>query len=59
MIRTYVKKDLQYVIEAHIRIYREAYNYDDRYAEFITNAVNAFGLSGNDTALALEQEQEA
>jgi len=47
MIRTFVQKDLQYVIEAHIRIYRDEYNYDDSFAEFITNAVNSFALSGN------------
>ncbi|GAS80529.1 hypothetical protein BK131_01640 [Paenibacillus amylolyticus] len=47
MIRTFVQKDLQYVIEAHIRIYRKEYNYDDSFAEFITNAVNSFGLMGN------------
>ncbi|WP_336760561.1 GNAT family N-acetyltransferase [Paenibacillus sp. USHLN196] len=47
MIRTFVEKDLQYVIEAHIRIYRKEYNYDDSFAEFITNAVNSFGLTGN------------
>ncbi|MCW3792748.1 hypothetical protein OM416_14245 [Paenibacillus sp. LS1] len=45
MIRTFVQKDLQYVIEAHIRIYRKEYNYDDSFAEFITNAVNSFGLT--------------
>jgi hypothetical protein len=27
MIRTFVQKDLEYVIEAHIRIYRDEYNY--------------------------------
>ncbi|MEK4369853.1 hypothetical protein BK124_07500 [Paenibacillus amylolyticus] len=37
MIRTFVQKDLQYVIEAHIRIYRNEYNYDHSFAEFITN----------------------
>lgn len=47
MIRTFVQKDLQYVIEAHIRIYRNEYNYDHSFAEFITNAVNSFGLKGN------------
>ncbi|XOI97421.1 GNAT family N-acetyltransferase [Paenibacillus polymyxa] len=47
MIRTFVQKDLQYVIEAHIRIYRNEYNYDHSFAEFITNAVNSFGLTGN------------
>ncbi len=47
MIRTFVQKDLQYVIEAHIRIYRNEYNYDYSFAEFITNAVNSFGLKGN------------
>lgn len=47
MIRTFVEKDLQYVIEAHIRIYRKEYNYDDSFAEFITNTVNSFGLTGN------------
>ncbi|OMF67843.1 GNAT family N-acetyltransferase [Paenibacillus sp. FSL R5-0766] len=47
MIRTFVQKDLQYVIEAHIRIYRNEYNYDHSFAEFITHAVNSFGLKGN------------
>ncbi|MFX3647747.1 MAG: GNAT family N-acetyltransferase [Paenibacillus sp.] len=47
MIRTFVQKDLQYVIEAHIRIYRNEYNYDQSFAEFITHAVNSFGCSGN------------
>ncbi|WP_339240767.1 GNAT family N-acetyltransferase [Paenibacillus sp. FSL R5-0517] len=47
MIRTFLQKDLQYVIEAHIRIYRDEYNYDDSFAEFITHAVNSFGCSGN------------
>lgn len=47
MIRTFVQKDLKYVIEAHIRIYRNEYNYDHSFAEFITNAVNSFGLKGN------------
>lgn len=47
MIRIFVQKDLQYVIEAHIRIYRNEYNYDHSFAEFITNAVNSFGLKGN------------
>ncbi|WP_458460087.1 GNAT family N-acetyltransferase [Paenibacillus sp.] len=47
MIRTFVQKDLHYVIEAHIRIYRNEYNYDHSFAEFITNAVNSFGLTGN------------
>ncbi|MEO2260281.1 GNAT family N-acetyltransferase [Paenibacillus amylolyticus] len=47
MIRTFVQKDLQYVIEAHIRIYRNEYNYDHSFAEFITNAVDSFGLKGN------------
>ncbi|MBT2284806.1 GNAT family N-acetyltransferase [Paenibacillus polymyxa] len=47
MIRTFLQKDLQYVIEAHIRIYRNEYNYDDSFAEFITNSVNSFGLKGN------------
>ncbi|WP_338592815.1 GNAT family N-acetyltransferase [Paenibacillus sp. Y5S-9] len=47
MIRTFVQKDLQYVIEAHIRIYRNEYNYDHSFAEFITHAVNSFGLTGN------------
>ncbi|MGE6575464.1 hypothetical protein MHI48_08765 [Paenibacillus sp. FSL H7-0942] len=37
MIRTFVQKDLQYVIEAHIRIYRNEYNYDHSFAEFITH----------------------
>ncbi|MEK4110249.1 hypothetical protein ABIC86_002225 [Paenibacillus sp. DS2363] len=37
MIRTFVQEDLQYVIEAHIRIYRNEYNYDHSFAEFITN----------------------
>lgn len=46
MIRPFVQKDLQYVIEAHIRIYKNEYNYDDSFAEFITNAVNMFGLTG-------------
>ncbi|WP_433752102.1 hypothetical protein [Paenibacillus amylolyticus] len=47
MIRTFVQKDLQYVIEAHIRIYRKEYNYDVSFAEFITHAVNSFECSGN------------
>ncbi len=47
MIRTFLQKDLQYVIEAHIRIYQNEYNYDDSFAEFITHAVNSFGCSGN------------
>lgn len=37
MIRTFVQKDLQYVIDAHIRIYRNEYNYDHSFAEFITH----------------------
>ncbi|CAM4202975.1 hypothetical protein [Paenibacillus xylanexedens] len=37
MIRTFVQKDLQYVIEAHIRIYRNEYNYDHSFTEFITH----------------------
>lgn len=32
MIRSFIQKDLQYVIEAHIRIYRDEYNYDDSFA---------------------------
>ncbi|QOS77768.1 hypothetical protein JNUCC31_23900 [Paenibacillus sp. JNUCC31] len=40
MIRTFVEKDLQYVIEAHIRIYRDEYNYDHSFAEFIEHAVH-------------------
>jgi GNAT superfamily N-acetyltransferase len=47
MIRTFVQKDLQYVIEAHIRIYRNEYNYDHSFAEFIVNAVHDFERSGN------------
>ncbi|MDQ0721750.1 GNAT superfamily N-acetyltransferase [Paenibacillus sp. W4I10] len=47
MIRTFVQKDLQYVIETHIRIYRNEYNYDHSFAEFITHAVDSFGLKGN------------
>ncbi|MEK4661838.1 GNAT family N-acetyltransferase [Priestia sp. FSL H7-0729] len=47
MIRTFLQKDLQYVIEAHIRIYQNEYNYDDSFAEFITHAVNSFGFTGN------------
>ncbi|MDN4604187.1 GNAT family N-acetyltransferase [Paenibacillus sp. F6_3S_P_1C] len=47
MIRTFVQNDLQYVIEAHIRIYRDEYNYDHSFAEFIENAVNEFKRSGN------------
>ncbi|MEK3922392.1 GNAT family N-acetyltransferase [Paenibacillus sp. FSL K6-2393] len=47
MIRTFVQKDLQYVIEAHILIYRNEYNYDHSFAEFITHEVNSFGLTGN------------
>jgi len=42
MIRTFVQKDLQYVIEAHIRIYRGEYNYDHSFAEFIVNTVHKF-----------------
>ena len=38
MIRTFVQKDLEYVIEAHIRIYRDEYNYDHSFAEYIKNA---------------------
>ncbi|WP_340016365.1 hypothetical protein [Paenibacillus sp. FSL K6-1318] len=48
MIRAFVQKDLQYVIEAHIRIYRKEYNYDDSFAEFITNTVNSFGLTAEE-----------
>ncbi|MDN8592550.1 hypothetical protein B2I21_10230 [Chryseobacterium mucoviscidosis] len=47
MIRTFVQKDLEYVIEAHIRIYRDEYNYDHSFAEFIKDAVNEFKRSGN------------
>ncbi|MEC0126697.1 hypothetical protein [Paenibacillus pabuli] len=47
MIRTFVEKDLQYVIEAHIRIYRDEYNYDHSFAEFIAHAVQEFERSGN------------
>ncbi|MGN7411746.1 GNAT family N-acetyltransferase [Paenibacillus sp. SAF-068] len=47
MIRTFVQKDLQYVIEAHIRIYQNEYNYDHSFAEIITHAVNSFGCPGN------------
>ncbi|MBY0202258.1 MULTISPECIES: hypothetical protein [Paenibacillus] len=39
MIRTFIQKDLEYVIEAHIRIYRDEYNYDDSFAACITFAV--------------------
>ncbi|MFE6078098.1 hypothetical protein ACFVQB_26945 [Paenibacillus sp. NPDC057886] len=42
MIRIFVQKDLQYVIEAHIRIYRDEYNYDHSFVEFIENAVHKF-----------------
>ncbi len=44
MIRTFIQKDLQYVIEAHIRIYRNEYNYDDCFAAYITNAVEKQNL---------------
>ncbi|MGQ8871270.1 hypothetical protein [Paenibacillus sp. TSA_86.1] len=39
MIRTFIQRDLQYVIEAHIRIYRNEYNYDDSFAAYIADAV--------------------
>ncbi|UPK45614.1 MULTISPECIES: GNAT family N-acetyltransferase [Paenibacillus] len=47
MIRTFVQNDLQYVIEAHIRIYRDEYNYDQSFADFIKKAVNDFERTGN------------
>ena len=43
MIRTFEQKDLQYVIEAHIRIYRNEYNYDHSFAIFIEKSVQEFG----------------
>ncbi|KQY84002.1 hypothetical protein ASD24_09390 [Paenibacillus sp. Root52] len=42
MIRTFEQKDLQYVIEAHIRIYRNEYNYDHSFAIFIEESVREF-----------------
>ncbi|WP_339300226.1 hypothetical protein MKY92_08525 [Paenibacillus sp. FSL R5-0623] len=57
MIRTFVQKDLQYVIEAHIRIYRNEYNYDHSFAEFITNAVNSFGRKQLLSGQELTEEQ--
>ncbi|WP_186375390.1 hypothetical protein [Paenibacillus xylanexedens] len=39
MIRTFIQKDLQYVIEAHIRIDPDEYNYDDSFAACINEAV--------------------
>ncbi|MGO4530567.1 GNAT family N-acetyltransferase [Paenibacillus sp. 2TAF8] len=49
MIRTFLQKDLQYVIEAHIRIYREEYNYDDSFAAFIIDALQTFAHTGDFT----------
>lgn len=43
MIRTFEQKDLQYVIEAHIRIYRNEYNYDHSFAIFVEQSVQEFG----------------
>lgn len=39
MIRSFLQKDFYYVIEAHIRIYRDEYNYDDGFAAYITDEV--------------------
>ncbi|MCK6074536.1 GNAT family N-acetyltransferase [Paenibacillus silvae] len=49
MIRSFIQKDLQYVIEAHIRIYRDEYNYDDSFAVFISDAVQTFAHTGDFT----------
>lgn len=47
MIRMYEQKDLQHVIAAHIRIYRDEYNYDEGFAAFVKNAVQQFGHAGD------------
>jgi hypothetical protein len=39
MIRSFLQKDFQYVMEAHIRIDRDEYNYDDSSAACITDEV--------------------
>lgn len=50
MIRTFIQKDLQYVIEAHSRIYGDEYNYDDSFAAFISETVQTFAQTGDFTS---------
>lgn len=38
----YCERDLEYIVEAHCRIYAEEYHFDDSFKEFITGSIDSF-----------------
>lgn len=42
VIRDFTSNDLTYIMESHIRIYHQEYQFDESFQRFITNAVDFF-----------------
>ena len=40
--------DIEYVIEAHCRIYSSEFSYDSSFIDFITESITAFGRNRNE-----------
>ncbi|WP_019636510.1 GNAT family N-acetyltransferase [Paenibacillus fonticola] len=49
MIRSYMETDLNYIVEAHCRIYQQEYKFDDSFTEFITSSINHFLKNKDDS----------
>lgn len=47
MIRSFIERDLDYIVESHSRIYQEEYNFNDSFNEFISDSINSFTKNKN------------
>lgn len=44
----YGERDLEYIVEAHCRIYAEEYQFDDSFKVFVTGSINSFKKNRDD-----------